>query len=197
MIFSECNESFILKNSFISIPSVVFKYGMHLLAGVAGLSGFIINTNIRKNFRLGTLRSMFTYLPSVVVTGALAGMLHEFAIKDRVLIGKEYCTLCVSLRSGTYQTVMAVAYSFMVSFLTCLPTAREYYTLPMPTTQKGLGYLKLLNTVAPKSSILLSIIAANMVIGSVIGQQEFSVFLNHLTQRPSSDFFSDGNFVQD
>ncbi|XP_059142061.1 uncharacterized protein LOC131929730 [Physella acuta] len=175
----------------------VFKYGMHILTGVAGLSGFIINTNIRKNFRLGTLRSMFTYIPSVVLTGALAGVIHQFGIKDRVLVGKEYCSLCVSLRSGTYQSVMGVAYSFLVSFLTCLPTARENYTLPMPATQKGLGYLKLLNTISPKSSILLSLIAANMVFGCVVGQQEFSVFLNHLIQRPPSEFFIDRSFVRD
>ncbi|CAL1531970.1 unnamed protein product [Lymnaea stagnalis] len=173
------------------------NYGIYTLGACAGLSGFIIASTMRRNFKLGGLRKMLTYGPTVAVCGGLAGIVHEFNVKQSILLGKESCVTCVALRSGFYQATLGVGYTFIVSFLTCVLTAREYYTLPMPQASKGMVFLRLVRQVSPTANVLLMLGLFNMFIGASLAQKEFKLFVKYFSHSTSNDVVLNEEFLKE
>lgn len=132
---------------------------------------------------------MLTYAPSVLLPSIFSGGIHEFTIKNNILLGKESCATCVTVRSGVYHAFMGVCYPYVLSILSCLPVARQFYTLSFPSTHKGLGYMQFLKHVSPSGSVLLSLGLLNMLIGMGIARKEMLAFVNHLSKPPQESSF--------
>uniref|UniRef100_A0A0B6ZEV4 Transmembrane protein 126A n=1 Tax=Arion vulgaris TaxID=1028688 RepID=A0A0B6ZEV4_9EUPU len=164
----------------------MLNYGNHVLGAAVTVSGLIINSIFRKNFRLGGLKVFGTYLPSSILPVLLSVGVHEFGIKNKILLGREMCSTCVSVKGGLCQAFIGLCYPYIVSILTCLPTAREYFTLPMPSTPKGVGYVRLLRHVSPTSNVILAIGLTNLMIGMAVSKMELQTFVKHLSKPPTS-----------
>ncbi|GFO38666.1 transmembrane protein 126a [Plakobranchus ocellatus] len=140
---------------------------------------------MRRNFRLGGLRRSLTYIPAVFLAGLCSGAMQELFIKRSVILGRESCPTCTAVKGGCLQLGLGVVYPYILSLLTCVPTARDYYTLPFPSSGKGSAYLQLLRQVSPKSSWMLGLAAINIYMGSFVAIRQLQIFANHLSQPPS------------
>ncbi|GFS25302.1 transmembrane protein 126A [Elysia marginata] len=164
----------------------VYLYSNYAISATTGLSGLAIANVMRRNFRLGGLRRMLTYGPTVVIAGLCAGVMQEIFIKRQILLGKEACPTCTAVKGGCFQMGMGVVYPYILSLLTCIPTARDYYTLQLPGRGSGgNSYLQLLRQVTPKSSYLLGLVVLNIYMGAFVATRQLQVFAKHLSQPPT------------
>ncbi|KAK0066565.1 complex I assembly factor TMEM126B mitochondrial [Biomphalaria pfeifferi] len=160
---------------------VPYNYCNYIIGTAVALSSLVIISTMRRNFQLGGLSKGLTYGPSVLLPSAMAGAWHEFGIKNKILLGREPCSVCVTLRSAAYTALLGVGYPLIVSFLACIPVARKNYTLPLASSAEGFGYVKLVKHVIPKSSVLLQLILGNFIVGSWFAHRELKLFHRHFS----------------
>ncbi|XP_005102824.1 complex I assembly factor TMEM126B, mitochondrial [Aplysia californica] len=161
-----------------------FKYGSFLVSANVAVSGVMISNIVRQNFNLGALRRGLTYGPALFIPSIISVGIHEMAVKRSILLGKEECPLCISLRSGVLQVASGVVYPYVLSILTCLPTARDYYTLPLPASKSGTSYFKLLKQVSPSKMTMLLLALSNMFVGMWMARRELQIFHKHFEKPP-------------
>ena len=173
----------------------VYQYSSYALSATTSLSGLVIANVMRRNFRLGGLRRMLTYFPTVVISGLCAGAMQEILIKRAVLLGKESCPTCTAVKGGCLQMGLGVVYPYILSLLTCIPTARDYYTLQFPGRGSNNSYLQLLRQVSPRSSWMLGLALLNIYMGSFVASRQLQVFAHHLSHPPSrmQEFLKESN----
>lgn len=163
-----------------------FTWGVGLLSSTVAVSSLIIHNMFRQRFKLGGLGRIKTYIPVVGISSLMSLGIHEFGIKHKILLGQEGCPLCISLRSSAFQVGIGLVYPYIMSILTCLPLAREYYTLPMPDKGGGKGaYLRLFRQVRPAPLPMLFLGITHAILGIKIANSEMKVFHKHLSHSPS------------
>ena len=163
----------------------MYQFSNYAVSASTSLSGLVIANTMRRNFRLGGLRRGLTYIPTVIISGMCAASMQEILIKRPILLGKESCPTCTAVKGGCLQMGLGVIYPYILSLLTCIPTARDYYTLQFPGRGNGNSYLQLLRQVSPKSSWMLGLALVNIYMGSFVAARQLQVFAHHLSQPPS------------
>ncbi|RUS70414.1 hypothetical protein EGW08_021822 [Elysia chlorotica] len=177
----------------------VYHYSSYAVSATTSISGLVIANVMRRNFRLGGLRKVLTYVPTVVISGLCAGAMQEILIKRQILLGKESCPPCVAVKGGCLQAGLGVVYPYVLSLLTCIPTARDYYTLQFPGRGSNSSYLQLLRQVSPKSSWMFGLALLNIYVGSYVAVRQLQVFAQHLSRPPSKmqEFLKESNEMLD
>ncbi|CAG5120185.1 unnamed protein product [Candidula unifasciata] len=163
----------------------IFQYGSHVMVATTALSAFVVNTILRKNFRLGGLKMVMSYGASVCVPSVLSAALNELYVRPKVLLGMESCPTCLSMKAAVVQSLMGLCYPFVISFVTCLTTSREYFTLDIATNSKRMGYFRLIRQVSPSSNILLALGLLNMTVGMEVARRQMKAYVQHLSKPPS------------
>ena len=165
-----------------------FLYGGYLVGlGVALTSGRI-NRIIRGNFNLGTLKKGFTMGPAVLLPPMMCTGYHELKSKADILLAKrDTCPLCLMLKSGVVTALCAVVYPFVVTLTTCIPTARENYTMSFPEGKGRWGFFNLVRKVSPPSTTLMGLALLNVFLGAYVTKRQLDVFQNYLLKPPSQD----------
>lgn len=163
-----------------------FSWGVGILGGAAALSGVYINTYCRRQLGLMNLARMGTYAPTVVLPVVLATTLHRFLITDKVLTGDFPCTVCAAIRSGSIQATTAALYPMILGPLVCIANARKYGTYWVPALSERGAFLPFLQTIMPKTPVLLGISLVNFIVALAITERETMLFAKYLSPTSSA-----------
>jgi len=118
------------------------NHGSKIAAVAAAIPGIILTFKFRKMLGISRVpaastMSYATLVPSVLIPAVISGFLHEFRVKDDILLQETECSVCVDMRSSLIQLAGGSVMSTIIPYGGAVLTAQNFNLRISPAKLSG------------------------------------------------------------